>query len=282
MNKIVLVSDSTCDLSKEIIEQRNIKIIPLYVTFDENTYRDGVDITTKELYEKVEQTGKLPKTSAISPGDFISFFEPFIEEGNEVIYISIGSKLSGTYNSANLAKDSFDDGKITVIDSKNLSSGIGLLVLKASDMINKGMTPKEIKEAVELLVPKVRSQFAIPTLDYLYKGGRCSTLSMLVGGVLLVKPIIQVKDGAMDVYKKAMGKMARALDIMLDDYEALKDEIDDTYVMITHSIAEKSSQYMIEEVNRRYQPKQLIETQAGCVISSHCGKGTIGILYLMK
>ena len=282
MNKIVLVADSTCDLSKELILERDIRIMPLYVTFDDKTYRDGVDITTKELYEKVEETGKLPKTSAISPGDFITFFEPLIESGHDIVFISIGSKLSGTFNSANIAKSNFDEGRVTVIDSMNLSTGIGLLVLKASDLIKSGLTPSEVKTEIEKIIPKVRSQFAIPTLDYLYKVGRCSTLSMLVGGVLQVKPIIQVNNGIMDVYKKAMGKMTRALDIMLDDYEANKDQIDPEYVMITHSMADKSASYMIEEAKKRFNPNHLLETQAGCVISSHCGKGTIGILYILK
>ena len=283
MNKVVIMADSTSDLTQSLIQTRDIKIIPLYVNFGEQSYKDGTDITTEELYKKVDELGYLPKSSAISPGDFMMAFEPYIEQGYDIVLLTIGSKLSGTYQAALVAKDTFEANRVHIIDTNNLSSGGGLLVLKACDLRDQGLSASDIKQAVDQITPRVRSQFAIQTMDYLYKGGRCSALSMFLGSVLAIKPIIQVNDGKLDVYKKSVGKMTRALDIMLEDYFNLFGQIDKDYVMITHSLADKSAEYMKNKIMEKgLVPNQLLETQAGCVISTHCGKGTIGILYILK
>jgi len=282
MNKVAIITDSTCDLSKEIIESRNIKVLPLYVRFGEDTYRDGIDITTDRLYELVEQKNEIPKTSAVSPGDFIEAFEPLIKDGYDIIYTGIGSSLSGTFQSAHIASLEFPENRIYLVDSKNLSTGIGLLVLKACDLRDQGLSASDIKDRLLEIVPKVRSQFAVKTLDYLHKGGRASGTARLLGTMLRIKPIIQVRDGKMDVYTKTMGKMSRALDVMLTDYINLGEQIDLDYVMITHSQAGKHVDYMSEIVNQKLKPNKLFVTEAGCVISSHCGPGTIGILYIVK
>lgn len=282
MNKVMIMTDSTCDLTKELIQSRGIHVVPLYVNFGDLSYRDGVDLTTEELYAKVDELGFLPKSAAVSPGDFVNQFTHVIEAGYDIVCITIGSKLSGTHQSALLAKDMVDPDRIHVVDSNNLSSGVGLVVLKACDLRDQGLDAKTIKEKCDLITPRVRSQFAIQTMDYLYKGGRCSALSAFLGGVLAIKPIIQVNDGKLGVYKKAIGKMTRALDYMMEDYQSLYDKIDKDYVMITHSLADKSATYMKEKVAEIGMPKQLLETYAGCVISTHCGKGTIGILYILN
>ena len=282
MNKVIIMTDSTCDLSKDLIESRHIHVVPLYVNFGDLSYRDGIDLTTPELYDKVDELGYLPKSSAVSPGEFVNQFTPFIEQGYDIVCITIGSKLSGTYQSALIAKDMVDSERIHIVDSNNLSSGVGLVVLKGCDLRDQGIDALSIKRALDDITPRVRSQFAIQTMDYLYKGGRCSALSAFLGGVLAIKPIIQVNNGKLDVYKKAIGKMTRALDVMLEDYQSLYDQIDFDYVMMTHSLADKSAAYMLEKLQTMGMPKQLIETQAGCVISTHCGKGTIGILYILK
>ena len=282
MPKVLITTDSTADLSLELLKSRHIKVVPLYVRFGDESFQDGVDITTEKLYEKVDELGYLPKTQAVSPGDFEKFFRPFLEDGYKIVHISIGSKISGTYQSAKLSLDLLETEDVYIVDSTNLSSGIGLLVLKASDFAHEGMDAKTIYETVTKLVPKVRSQFAIKTLDYLYKGGRASGLSAFVGSVLRVKPIIQVNDGKLDVYKKSVGKMTKALDIMIDDLVALKDNIDDTYVFITHSLAPDSFEYIKNKLIDNVSVKNVLEGHAGCVISSHCGKGTIGILYIKR
>lgn len=282
MNKVLITTDSTADLSPEILESRNIKMVPLYVRFNDESYKDSIDITTLELYKKVEDYGFLPKTQAASPGDFEIFFKKYLDEGYKIVHISIGSKISATHKSALLAIDLLETKDVYVIDSANLSSGIGLLVLKASDLKDQGLSAEEINEEILKLVPKVSSQFAIKTLDYLHKGGRASGLSAFVGSVLRIKPIIQVNDGKLDVYKKSVGKMSKALDVMIDDLVNLNGEIDDNYVFITHSLAPDSFEYIKNRLEKEIEVKHILEGHAGCVISSHCGEGTIGILYIKR
>lgn len=281
-SKVLIMTDSTSDLSKKLLDQRKIVSVPLYVNFTDEIYRDGIDLTTEELYQKVTEKGMLPTTSAVSPGDFIKVFQKYINLGYEILYMGIGAKISGTYQSAIIAKDEVDPEKIHLIDSMNLSSGIGLLVLKACDLRDQGLNTLEIKEQIEKLVPLVRSQFAISTLDYLHKGGRASGTAKLMGTILGVKPIIKVIDGKLDVYKKPAGKMSRALDIMLNDFFLELDNLDLDYVFVTHSLANKQAVYMMDKIKEKVKVKHLYEGQAGCVIGTHCGAGTIGILYIVK
>lgn len=279
---VVIMTDSTADLSKDLLKLYDIHSIPLYVRFGDEVYKDGIDITTSELYQKVSEKKILPQTAAPSPGDFYEVFKPLVDAGKEIVYIGIGSTISATIQSARVAALEFPENRIFIIDSKNLSSGIALLVLKAKDLRDKGRSAHVIYEKITDLVPKVRSQFAIQTLEYLYKGGRATGLQALMGSMLRIKPIIKVLDGKLGVDKKAFGKMSRALDMMLDDYFALDTKVDLDYVMVTHSLADKHAIYMMDLVKNKLNPKHLIESHAGCVISSHCGEGTIGILYIER
>lgn len=282
MKKIIISTDSTADLSQELLASYDIKTIPLYVRFGDDVYLDGVNITTERLYELVDELGYLPKTQAVSPGNFETFFKEYLDQGYQIVHISIGSKISATYQAAKLAVDMLETNDVYVVDSQNLSSGIALLALKASDFRIQGLEAKEIAEKIQALTPKVRSQFAIKTLDYLHKGGRASGVSAFVGGILQVKPIIKVEDGKLDVYKKSMGKMSKALDIMIEDLLQLGENVDMDYIFITHSMADSSFEYIKEKLEGKVTPKYLYEGHAGCVISSHCGAGTIGILYIEK
>lgn len=279
---VIIMTDSTADLSKELRDEHSIYSIPLYVRFGDEIFKDGIDINTPELYQKVSEKNVLPQTAAPSPGDFYQLFKPLIDESKDIIYIGIGSTISGTIQSARVAAIEFPENRIYIIDSKNLSSGIALLVLKAKDLRDQGLPAKAIYDQVTALVPKVRSQFAIQTLEYLYKGGRATGLQALMGSMLRIKPIIKVVDGKLGVDKKAYGKMSRALDMMLDEYLELGKKVDLDYVMITHSLADKHALYMMDIVKTKLNPKHLIESHAGCVISSHCGEGTIGILYIER
>ena len=282
MNKVIILTDSTADLNREIREQYNILSIPLYVRFDDEIYLDGVNLTTEDLYHKVSEKKIIPKTSAVSPGDFIAFFTKYLVDGYDILYIGIGSKLSATHQSAVLARDEFADNRIFIVDSQNLSSGIALLVLKACLLRDQGLSASEIMKKINLMVLRVRSQFAIQTLEYLHKGGRASGTAKLFGSILGIKPIIRVRNGSLEVYKKPAGKMSRALDLMLLDYFNEGENLDLDFVMITHSLANKQALYMIEKIKEKTNPKHVIESKAGCVISSHCGPGTIGILYIVQ
>jgi len=282
MLKIKLVSDSTCDLSKALIEKHSIDIVPLYVNFKEESFLDGVTLTVPEMYRKVEEKGFLPKTAAASPGAFIETFEKNLNLGYEIIYMGIGSKFSATLQSAMTAKQFLESDKIHLIDSQNLSSGSGLLLLKAAQFIKNGDDVSTIIDKLNQIIPKVRTQFIINTMEYLYKGGRCSGVAALAGTLLKIKPIIKVTDGSMSVGKKPRGKIEVGIDVLIDDTLDQKDQIDEDYLMITHSEATQSAEYMKQQLKDKIAIKNIYITDAGCVISSHCGQGCVGILYILK
>lgn len=281
MARTIIICDSTCDLSKKLIEDNDIKIIPLYVSFDDEIYKDGEEITSEKLYELVKEKKKLPKTSACSVGDFITIFKKYLDEGYEVFYTGIGSKLSSTYANALLAKEDLDTDKVQISDSGNLSSGTGLLALKASKFAREGKSAIEIKEEIDALVPNVRSKFVVESLEYLHKGGRCSGVARFFGTMARLKPVIAVEDGKLDVLAKPIGKR-KGLKVMLDDIIENKDNIHNDCVMVTHTFASEDALYLKEILANEVKNAHVEETTAGCVISSHCGKGTIGILYILK
>ncbi len=281
MSKIKIISDSTCDLTTELLEKHEIDLVPLFVNFKEERYRDLVDIETPKMYELVDKYKMLPKTTAATPGDFHDTFKKYLNQGYQVIYIGLGSKFSATLSAAKTAKQMLESDDIYLIDSGNLSSGTGLLLLKTAKLVKEGKSVEEIVSEIEATVPRVRSQFVIDTLDYLYKGGRVSAMSALMGGMLKIHPIIKVRNGEMVVGKKARGNINKGIDLLIKEFVDNFEDIDPEFVMVTHSLAHESYLY-IEDKIKDVPIKNLYETNAGCVISSHCGKGTIGILYIMK
>ena len=286
MNKIIITSDSTCDLSEELIKKYDIKLVPLYVNFGSKSYKDRVEINVDQMYEKVQAEGIYPKTSAATPDDFYEFFRDLLTKDAEIIYTGIGSTLSSTLQSAHIARSEFteeEQARIHLIDSKNLSTGIGLLLLKAASFREDGYSALEIKEKLEEIVPKVRSQFVVETLEYLHKGGRGSGMARFLGTAIRMKLLIKVTDGKLDVHKKAVGPTKKALNLMLDDFYALLPDLDKEFLFITHSNAEKNAEYIkgkIDTIKDSFD--NINETKAGCVISGHCGEGCIGILYIEK
>jgi len=282
MNKVVIFSDSTCDLSQELIEKNDIKIVPLYVCFGNEIYKDGAEINPAQLYKLVKIKKELPKTACPSPEDFSAAFKPYIEAGYDIFYTGIGGGFSGSLQSAKVAADSFPQGRIELVDSCNLSSGTGLLVLKACKFRDEGMEVHAIAQNIAAIVPNVRAQFVIDTLEYLHKGGRCSGMSRLVGTLFNIKPNIKVVDGKMIVARKARG-MKMGLKMQIEDVQADLYNIDPDFIMVTHSLANKSAEIIIPELKSMgFTDKQINETPAGCVVSTHCGEGTIGILYIVK
>ncbi len=281
MKKLKILADSTCDLTPEYLKEHEIDIIPLHVTFNQESYDDGVNLTVPELYQKVDEINLLPKTAACSIGEFKIIFEKYLKEYEKILFIGISSKFSSTIQNAKIAADDFDN-RVLVHDSYNLSSGIGLQILKAVKFNESGEEPEKILEKLKELVPNVRSQFEIETLDYLYKGGRCSSLTYFFGRGLKIKPIIRVIDGGMKVYRKPRGKTINALNELLNIFKEDYPNIDTDCVMITHSLADDSAKYLYDELSKIIDSKTIMITRAGCVISSHCGRGTIGILYINK
>lgn len=282
MNKIKIISDSTCDLSPELIAKLDLEILPLIVSIGDESYLDQKELTTAELYQKVDSTGIMPKTAAVSPAIFEEAFQKFVDQGYDVIYCGIGSTLSATYQNACIGASSFSN--VYCIDSQNLSSGIGLVLCKIDKLRSEGKSAPEIKEYVEkYVVPNVRSQFAINTFDYLHKGGRCSGMTKIIGTALMIKPVIAVRDGKMQVAKKPLGKLKKAINIIMEDAISIKDQIDTDFMMITHSQNSEMAELFLPKLKENFpEIENIYETHAGCVISSHCGKGTLGILYILK
>ena len=285
MSKITILTDSTCDLSKELIEKNEIKVIPLHVSFpnDSKTYLDGVDITSEEIYNYADKHGVLPKTGAVNIEEFNEVFYKEMKEGNEVFYVGIGSGLSSTYNNARIAAQSFEEGKIAVVDGQNLSTGTGLLVLKAAKLRNEGYSLEEIKVEVERCVPLVSAKFCIDRLDYLYKGGRCSGMTRLVAHALKIHPVAKVIDNKLKVYKQPRGKYENAVDVQIDEFINDLPNIDTSNVFITHSgWIDGFDDYIYRKISPLMDKENIHITLAGSTVSSHCGPKTIGILYILK
>ena len=282
MNKVVIIVDSTCDLPKDLIEKNDIKIVPLTVNFSDATFHDGVDITTPELYKLVEQKGELPKTAAITFGEIFTVFEEYINQEYDIIYTGISSSMSKSHENAVMMSKEFPEGRIEVVDSMNLSTGIGLLVLKACEWRAEGKNVHEIAELMRAEAPYVRSQFVVDTMEYLHKGGRCSGVAKLFGTILKIKPLIVVRDGKMGVGGKPRGKAEACMDKLVEMVIEDKANIDSSCVFITHSEADDYCDYLMAKVKEVLPEANVISSRAGCIISTHCGQGTIGVLYTLK
>lgn len=283
MRKVKIVTDSTSDLNEKEIKELEIAVMPLHVTFNEKSYDDGININVHDLYEKVKETGVLPKTAAITIPEYMEEFKKWIDEGYDVIFTGISKQMSSSMNNAVIAASELNaEDKVKVVDSKNLSSGIGLLVLKAAKLAKAGKSLDEIYNAMIDIAERVRSQFCIDTFEYLHKGGRCTGTQAFFGSMLKIKPIIVVRDGKMSVAKKPHGKKIKALECLLEMITADKDNLDPDVVMITHSCADEDAVYLKKELENRLGLTNVMVTKAGCVISSHCGPGTIGILYILN
>ncbi len=278
---IAITSDSTCDLSPELIERYNVSILPLGVTLGDKSYLDGVDITPDAIYEHHAKTGELPKTTAANLGDCIDFFQKFTCEGKAVVHFTISSEMSSTYNNARMAAEEFDN--VYVIDTRNLSTGGGLLVVAAAEMAKNGMEAKDIAEEIQKLVPCVDASFVIDNLEYLHKGGRCSAVAMLGANLLKLKPCIEVKDGRMGVGKKYRGKYIDVLKTYVSERIGDGSGIDLDRVFVTHAGCDSEIvDSVVAEVKRLADFKEVFVTRAGCTISSHCGKDTLGVLFIRK
>jgi DegV family protein with EDD domain len=279
---VKIIADSCSDLSPELVEKYKIDIVPLDVLIADTNYKDGVNLSTKQLFKLVSETGVLPKTSAPS----IATFQEHFSSPDEVVFISISSKLSATYQSALLARDAMDHGKIHVIDSLNLSTGIGLLVIAAAELSARGLPAVQIVEEINQLVPKVHSSFVVDTLDYMYKGGRCSAIELLVGGLLKIRPVIDVRgDGTLGVKRKVNGSRKKALLSMVEDLLHDLPNLDTRRIFITHTLTDEAvadAYFLKTEIEKAAQVDEILFTTAGATIASHCGPETIGILYLTK
>ena len=277
---VKILADSTCDLSPELIARYGIGIIPLYVHLGEEEFRDGVDITPEELFKWSDEHNTTPKTAA--PG--IEDIEGFLDKdgSDEYVIFTISSSMSSSYTNCTLAADDLEiTDRVFVIDSQNLSTGIALLVLKAAQMAAQGMSGSEIAQEIGKIRGKVRASFVIDTLTYLYRGGRCSGLSAFFGSALKLHPRIAVAEGAMHPEKKYRGRSSKfVLEYVRDMEQDLKAAQGDR-VFITHSGCDRQ---IVESVRSYLEGlhhfDEILETRAGAVVSSHCGPGTLGVLFI--
>ncbi len=279
--KVIITSDSTSDLSPELIEKYNIKILPMGITLGDELYYDGKNITADEIYAYFEKTQTLPKTSAINMVDFSEFFKPLVEEGYSIVNFTISSEMSTTFNNSRLAAEGYEG--VYTIDTRNLSTGGGLLVLKAAEMAQNGETAEKIVEVIGDMIDRIDASFVIDKLNYLHKGGRCSAVAALGANLLKLKPCIEVKDGKMGVGKKYRGKFGDVLKEYVCDRLSDAQNIETDRIFVTHAGCDMEIVNAVYELVKSALPfKEVILTRAGCTISSHCGPDTLGILFVRK
>ena len=279
---VKIISDSTCDLSQELIDKYDIDILPLHVILGDQDFEDGRSITPDEIYRWSDANKQTPKTAAVSVEEAEKGFAPYLTNGTEILCFAISESMSSTANAMRLAAQRLNaEDRVTVIDSANLSTGVGLLVIEAARMAKAGMNVRQIVEIIEKLKPRVRASFVVDTLTFLHRGGRCSGAAALVGSTLRLHPRIAVEGGQMAPGKKYRGRMSRAImDYVQDMEQDLKTARPDR-VFITHSGCEQAD---IEAVHAYLESlgcfEEILITRAGSVISSHCGPGTLGVLFI--
>ena len=279
--KIKIISDSTCDLPKELLEKYNISIVPLTVIKDDEAFSDCVTITTDEIFAHVAAGGNLCSTAAVNVLDYQEKFAEFADKYDAVFHINISSELSSSYQNASLAADEFDN--VVAIDSRNLSTGQGLVVLKACELAKTAASVDEIKEKLISFTAKVESSFLIDRLDYMVKGGRCSTVAALGANLLGLKPCIEVKDGKMSVVKKYRGNYAKSLASYVKERLANRDDLDRKYLFVTHTPVSDDCVNAVEAaIAENADFENTYWAKAGCTVSCHCGPGTLGVLFAKK
>ena len=283
MKKIRIVADSTCDLDPALIQQYNISIVPLCIVMDEKSYYDGEEVTPDEIYAWADQNKTTPKTAAASYEKLSQILDPMMEAEEDIIFFSISSHMSSSCNSIRLYGEQKEYDRLFVIDSLNLSTGIGLQVLRAAELAAEGKSAEEIVEEINAARLLVRASFVVDTLTYLARGGRCTAVTALMANTLKLHPMIVVKEGSMGVSKKYRGKMSVSLSSYVTDMIPSLLAADAKRVFITHSgcDAELIEQVRVMLAELNYFDEILI-TRAGGVISSHCGANTLGVLYYQK
>ncbi len=282
-NPIVLCADSTCDLSPELLEKYHVHLCPLHISYGEESYLDGVNICTEDIYRIYAEKHLLPHTTATNIAEYQDFVRQFTQQGNDVIYITLGSGLSTTYRNCCMAAE--DVPGMYVIDSANLSTGMGHVVIETGERIAAGMPVEQIVAEIQAITGHIESSFVLNDLEFLHKGGRCSALSVLGANMLKLKPCIEVNnaDGTMSVGKKYRGTLDKALAEYVKDRLDGRTDIDTRRIFITHSGMPAEKVETIRQLVEQYMHfDEVLITVAGCTISSHCGPNTLGILFITK
>lgn len=279
--KIRISADSTCDLSPEQIRENHIAIKPMIVNMGEKSYYDGVDISPAQIFAHVAAGNPLCTTSAVPIGEYQEFFAELLKDADAVIHVNIGSGFSSTHRNAVLAAEEMEN--VYVVDSRNLSTGHGHVVLEACRLAQNGETPEAIVEKLNEFAPRVDASFLLDRLDYMKKGGRCSAVTVLGANLLKLKPCIEVIDNKMLVGKKYRGNYAKCMDSYVRERLEGKTDLVFDEIFITHTpVSEEILSTVRKAVDECASFKTVTETTAGCTISCHCGEGCLGILYVRK
>ena len=276
---VVITADSTADLSPELIERFQIHIIPLTITLGDDTFPDGQGFTPLDMYARFRQDGTLPKTSAPGVQELLDFFTPFVEQGCEVVHLDISAELSNTFNAAHLAAQELEG--VWPVDSRMLSTGVGLLAIEAAECRDGGMSAAEIAGHIESLRDKVSTSFVLDTLEFMRKGGRCSGVAAMAANLLQLKPALEMKDGKLGVYKKYRGNMRHVYRQYITERLQGK-AVRPGHVFLTESgeIAPEVVEELIQLVYDMTGCREVHHTLAGCTVSTHCGPGTLGVLFI--
>ncbi|MBQ3552061.1 MAG: DegV family protein [Clostridia bacterium] len=275
-------ADSTCDLSEELIEKYNIIIQPLHILKGSEEFLDGIDIMPTDIFAYFNETGNLCKTAAVSVADYVELFSRLTSDGSELVHVTISSEMSACYQNACIAAKDFNG--VYVVDSRNLSTGIGHIVIESAKLAMSGMSAAMIHERMQELTKYVEASFIIDKLDYLKKGGRCSAVAALGANLLKLKPCIEVKNGVMAVGKKYRGSFEKVLSEYVADKLARRDDLLEDRIFVTYAsgTSKEAVQMAYDAVLRNANFKQVEKTYAGCSISSHCGPVCLGVLYIRK
>ena len=281
MSKIQIITDSMIDVPKDIVEKHNIIVMPLTIIFGDKEYRDGVDLTNAQFYEKLSQSEELPKTSQISPNTFMQIFEKALGEGKEVLCINGSSRASGTHQSAIIAKNSLETNKIQVFDTMGLSFGGGMFVYEAAKMAEEGKGLNEIINRLSEIKLNVDHIFTVDTLEYLKKGGRLNPMKATIATMLNIKPILTVAEGLVEPLDKVRGSK-KVVGKMIELAKQRGKDFENKVVGISHASCPETLAVLKEQVLRELNPKEVIVTEIGCTIGTHAGPGTLAIFYIIE
>lgn len=279
MAKVKICADSVCDLSEELKSRYNISVVPLYVNKGDETLKDGAEITQKDVFAYYRETGKLCSTAAVNIEDFTKFCKEQLEGYDELVMITISSEFSSCFQNANIAAEDFPN--VRVVDSRNLSTGEGLVAVSAAKLAEQGLSADEIVSQLGEIIPKVDATFFVANVEYLHKGGRCSSIAVLGANLLKLKPCIAVQNGKMSVIKKYRGGIEKVIrDYVKERLESA--DVDDDLIFITHTTSKANTDLAAEEIRKYKDFKEIAVTDAGCTVACHCGEDTLGILFIRK
>ena len=278
---VVITSDSTCDLSSELTERYAIRTIPLTILLGEDSFLDGRGFTPEDMYRRYRADGTLPKTSAPGVQEYLDFFSPLIEQGCEVVHLTISSELSNSFNTAHLAAAELQG--VYTVDSRVLSAGVGLLAIEGAECRDRGMCASDIAVHLRALTEKVETSFVLDTLDFMRKGGRCSSVAALGANLLRLKPALEMHDGKLQVYKKYRGAIDGVYrQYIIERLAGKKVRPDHVFLTESGEVPEQTLAELEELIRSCIDVREIHHAVAGCTISSHCGPRTLGVLFLTE